>query len=831
MGLLDFFKFGNGETVPTDHTAKFDEILQQMLTEASERKESPYSIFTAYASLNSFKSLVKEKEEFRQHFLFYLYDVIKKSWREYKKTGRYSRDSTWYQGLKLITALFKVTELCDEDLLRTARTFKQFKEIGIQEYDRSLMPVLDAVEAAVRKRGLTPVLRQTLETLKHPTQPYSAREQEKENERIIFLLQGDPHMELSEHDRWGKGVIAFVRGTNNDTRTAWLKLFALAKKEGTKSMPSQKWLKQAQPMVIALGHEHFANKMKEWLAMLKETLQEIHKPKGHHNFLRDENHEIVKGLIWCSGFVNDPSLNTALDEYAGWAYKKKPGVGPISAKTGTATMFAFSLLPVKEGVSRLSKFRMKIKNNTILKSIDKIIRSVAEKNEMAIDEMEELSVPDFGVIGQKYAMQLGDSRAVYDLFNGEIKWERAGKFQKSAPTEVKEKFVNELKLFKNNVKEIDALLPVIKNRLEQGYLKQRSWTFPNWIALYHHHPLTALVADKLIWHFGKGDIKEQGIWMGDNFVNIKGEVISWLDQDVSVQLWHPIGFTSEQILAWRNFLRANNIVQPFKQAYREVYIITDAELRTETYSNRFAAHILRQHQFAALCRQRGWHYQLMGDWDSHNTPYVVLSQWGITAEFYVNSDWQDTDGNTNAMGIFNYITTDQVRFGRDGAPMQLFDVPALLFSEIMRDVDLFVGVTSIGNDAAWQDGGDNLQNTYWRDYSFSDLSESAKIRSQVLETLIPSLKIASQCSFDKKFLTVKGKLRTYKIHMGSGNILMEPDDQYLCIVPEGKRNTKEKVFLPFEGDGILSIIISKAFLLAADDKITDVTITRQIKRR
>jgi hypothetical protein len=66
--------------------------------------------------------------------------------------------------------------------------------------------------------------------------------------------------------------------------------------------------------------------------------------------------------------------------------------------------------------------------------------------------------------------------------------------------------------------------------------------------------------------------------------------------------------------------------------------------------------------------------------------------------------------------------------------------------------------------------------------------------------------------------------------MGSGNILMEPDDQYLCIVPGGSSASRDKLFLPFEGDGLLSIILSKAFLLAADDKITDVTITRQIKR-
>lgn len=37
------------------------------------------------------------------------------------------------------------------------------------------------------------------------------------------------------------------------------------------------------------------------------------------------------------------------------------------------------------------------------------------------------------------------------------------------------------------------------------------------------------------------------------------------------------------------------------------------------------------------------------------------------------------------------------------------------------------------------------------------------------------------------------------------------------------------MFLPFE-DGRLSLILSKAFLLAADTKITDMTILRQIKR-
>ncbi len=60
---------------------------------------------------------------------------------------------------------------------------------------------------------------------------------------------------------------------------------------------------------------------------------------------------------------------------------------------------------------------------------------------------------------------------------------------------------------------------------------------------------------------------------------------------------------------------------------------------------------------------------------------------------------------------------------------------------------------------------------------------------------------------------------------------MSPNDQYLCIVParEPKALYGNRVFLPFDGDAIFYIILSKAMLLAADDKIGDATILRQLK--
>ena len=74
---------------------------------------------------------------------------------------------------------------------------------------------------------------------------------------------------------------------------------------------------------------------------------------------------------------------------------------------------------------------------------------------------------------------------------------------------------------------------------------------------------------------------------------------------------------------------------------------------------------------------------------------------------------------------------------------------------------------------------------------------------------------------------VEGKLRTYRIHLGSGNIQMEPNSQYLCIVPD-RGSPRKNVRLPFEGDETLAVIISKAFMLADDDKIKDSSIRSQI---
>ncbi|MBW4692677.1 MAG: hypothetical protein KME27_13035 [Lyngbya sp. HA4199-MV5] len=150
----------------------------------------------------------------------------------------------------------------------------------------------------------------------------------------------------------------------------------------------------------------------------------------------------------------------------------------------------------------------------------------------------------------------------------------------------------------------------------------------------------------------------------------------------------------------------------------------------------------------------------------------------------------------------------------------------------MRTVDLFVGVCSIGNDPNWHDRGEgDGYGDYWHNYSFGELGTSAQLRRELLARLLPKLKLHDRCTLSNRFLMVQGDLNTYQIHLGSGNILMEPGSQYLCIVADKSTNAKENVFLPFENDSMLSVILSKAFLLASDRTIKDRSILSQIQRK
>jgi hypothetical protein len=401
-----------------------------------------------------------------------------------------------------------------------------------------------------------------------------------------------------------------------------------------------------------------------------------------------------------------------------------------------------------------------------------------------------------------------------------------GKVFKSVPASVKRDHAGAVAQLRRTVKEIGQVLPAQRLRLENLMVSGRELTVGQWRTRYLEHPLIGDMSRRLIWSIAASGATTSVMALDGRLVDVGGAAVD-PPGDARVQLHHPLRARPDETLAWRRLLERRQLTQPFKQAHREVYLLTDAERATRVYSNRFAGHILRQHQLAALCRDRGWRYHLQGGFDGANNPHLNIPGTNLAVQLWTETP-QDAD-NVSESGIYLHVATDQVRFTEADDVVPLEQIPPLIFSEVMRDVDLFVSVASIGTDPNWTDRGEQgAYGAYWQAFAFGELSASATTRRAVLEAVVPKLKIRDRCSFDERHLVVRGELATYRIHLGSGNVLIEPGSRYLCIVPDTSKGRGERVTLPFKGDSMMAVILSKAFLLAADQDIKDPTIVRQI---
>jgi len=552
------------------------------------------------------------------------------------------------------------------------------------------------------------------------------------------------------------------------------------------------------------------------------------------DFVTESNATVAKGLIWNLQPLADASVLALLTTLGAKCFRKIPGKGPLVAGLGNACLLALSQngLP---GVAALARVRSKIRQTDTQETIARYIAQESAKLGVSPADIEDMAAPDFGLENGQLVEEFGDYTATLTLADGkaEVQWQKASKPLKSAPAALKATHADELKELKAAQTQAQQTYTAQRDRLDRSLVNGRRIPWPWFEQYYVRHGLLSLLARPLIWHLHQPDgTFEDALYLGETWRNPRGQPVPAPDADTQLQLWHPVLAPAAEVLAWRELLERNQLRQPLKQAFREVYLLTPPEERTATYSNRMAAHILKQHQFNSLAKLRGWRYRLLGAYDKGYDSEIAslpLPAHNLTAEYWVSE--VNADGEWNDTGIYHYVSTDQVRFVREKAPVPLPEISPLAFSEVMRDVDLFVGVASVGNDPQWRDNGGLAQfRNYWESYSFGNLSEVAKTRKLALEQLVPRLRIGQVSEIKGNFLVVKGHRHVYKIHLGSGNILMEPNDQYLCIVPDrsSKILGESAVFLPFEGDAVLSIILSKAQLLMNDDKITDSTILRQL---
>ncbi|MEW2383885.1 DUF4132 domain-containing protein [Micromonospora sp. NPDC047707] len=585
--------------------------------------------------------------------------------------------------------------------------------------------------------------------------------------------------------------------------------------------PSKTWLKRTgelladRPRVVALVRE---------LLELAHTCEPAEVESWGFQFpqrIGPNNADLARGLLWAAAASGEPWLTPLV------LALHASGPEPKVLNTCIAVLGRRGDAAAIAGLVQLQRTT---RDRGELTQIATALDEAAAAAGISRSELTEQTISDAGLDRQgKRRIVHGDVTAVLAIDEPAkvtLVWEHDGRRSVRPPAHVDPDLVRALK---RDTAELRKLIASERDRLEDLLVEDREWPLDTWRQRYAHHPVTGSLANRLLWLVTDAGRSVAALPAADGrFTLANGDVIDPSDH-ARVRVWHPATADPDEVRAWRAHILARELTQPFKQAFREVYLLTPAEEETRIYSNRFAAHVLRYQQTYALMKQRRWATNYLGGWDGGYDGEAKrdFPSHGLRAVFF-HQPAGDEDGHT-----VQYCTTDQVRFqrlrGRDREPVPLADVPPVVFSEAMRDVDLFIGVASIATDPTWFDRGADRHFAYWQSVAFGDLSANGQIRRHVIEHLLPKLKIRDRARLDGNYLVVNGQKRTYRIHVGSGNILMSPNDQYLCIVPARATKPTGVRFLPFEGDDMLAVVLSKALLLADDHRITDPSIVHQIR--
>jgi hypothetical protein len=719
--------------------------------------------------------------------------------------------------------------------------------------------LMNQVEKQFRDQPVSEKLKKILEFLREkirkPTNSYHEKDQLKilgKIEALLFYGQNETDTIkpafFPGKDDFGAWANTMILQMDESDRAHWFKLM-LQSQKASGGRPAKKFLDESRTLFKEFGTDKFKHLVNEWFSFLIAMKEKTGQLVQRHNnrdyvftateFLAAANTDMIKGFVWMCVHFHDKNTLSNIATLAERSYRKIQGKGPAAGPIGNACLYVLAHVKGLDGIKHLSRLRLRIRQTTTQNLIEKYMLEAAAEHGLSIHEIEDMAVDNYGLEEGKKEYDFGNYKAVLKIAGvgkTQVSWlEADGTRLECEPPGIKQSHAAGLERIKNITRQIELTVSTQRDRLDRMLKCNRVIEWSQFVEFYFSHGLMCYLTDLLIWNFKREDREEAAFFLEDKWVNSCNEELSFpVDEDTLVSLWHPVSAAMDEVKRWQEFMTGHKIVQPFKQAFREIYL-ADAGTGTASSSTRMADHILKQQQFNSLTRARGWKYLLPGthgNGPSNGIALADVADHELRAEFRVT---RVNAENADGTGTTLYVSTGQLRFVNtiSGHAVKLAEVPPAVFSEILRDVDLFIGTASIGNDPAWQDsGGLPCYMDYWQSYSFGELTELAKCRRSILEDLVPLLCISKVAELGDKFLVVKGKLRTYKIHIGSTNILMEPGDQYLCIVPERSlKNVPAGVFLPFEGDAGLSIVLNKAILLADDDKITDPAITRQLQYR
>ena len=249
---------------------------------------------------------------------------------------------------------------------------------------------------------------------------------------------------------------------------------------------------------------------------------------------------------------------------------------------------------------------------------------------------------------------------------------------------------------------------------------------------------------------------------------------------------------------WQKHFVEAKIRQPFKQVFRELYIPTEEEKQAKLSSSRYEGHQIQVRKAAAILGTRGWIKDDCGLCKVFHRENLIVS-----VAFPV--DWF-SPSEVESPTIGKVTVSDR----RNGKSIAISELPGVLFSEVMRDLDLMVSVAHAG--------GVDPEASH----------STVEMRAALIRAMLPFFKL-DNVRIEKSHAFITGKFGEYTVHLGSG-VCYKQASGMLNILPVHSQ-TRGRIFLPFaDDDPKTAEVLTKILFLAEDDKIKDPSILEQIRR-
>ncbi|MGV3661674.1 MAG: DUF5724 domain-containing protein [Prosthecobacter sp.] len=371
---------------------------------------------------------------------------------------------------------------------------------------------------------------------------------------------------------------------------------------------------------------------------------------------------------------------------------------------------------------------------------------------------------------------------------------RAGKELKTVPPELKKHAA--FASLKEGRADLQTRCRRARVALEDFMVRRVTFTGTELRELMQHPLLAPLLSALVLVLDGKTGLPADD---GKSYRGADGETHP-LDPTASWLIAHPHDLLpAAHWAAWQSFIVRERIVQPFKQVFRELYVPVAGEDDDGT-SRRYVGHTLKPTQALALIGQRGWLY------DNDEGARKTLRHAGIVAALRFEEHFY-TPGEVET------ITVADVRFERAGPGFQsgvaLAEVPPVVFSEVMRDLDLMVSV-------AWTGQGEP---------QFTPATIG--MRAALIQAVASALKLTN-IQLTERHARIQGQLGSYRVHLGSA-VALKSDSGMIWLSPVTK-DVREPLFLPFaDADPGAAEVLAKVLLLAQDHTIKNAELIRQLR--